>query len=139
MMGQCHDLGASFARLARAMIDAETPLLRAHELEMWDYVVLSALESSASPTQSELATAVHRDKTRLIPILDRLESRGLLSRTPDPADRRNRVVALTEEGRAAVAACRADVRQMEAAFLADVPAEKRRTFVEVLERLADRG
>jgi DNA-binding MarR family transcriptional regulator len=137
MKGQRHDLGASFVRLARAMIDAETPILRAHDVEMWDYAVLSALESSAAPTQSELAAAVRRDKTRLIPILDRLEARRLLSRTPDPADRRNRVVALTDEGRTLLHACRADIRAMETDFLAAVPATKRRAFVEVLDQLTD--
>jgi DNA-binding MarR family transcriptional regulator len=134
---QRHDLGASFARLTRAMLEAETPILRAHEVEMWDYAVLSTLESADAPTQSELAATVHRDKTRLIPILDRLESRGLLSRTPDPADRRNRVVALTAEGRALVLACRADIRAMEEAFLSKVPATKRQAFMEVLNDLTD--
>jgi len=134
---QRHDLGASFARLTQAMIDAEGPILRAHDVEMWDYVVLSALEAAAAPTQSELAGAVHRDKTRLIPILDRLESRGLLSRTPDPADRRNRVVALTPEGRALLAACRVDIRAMEAEFLAAIPSAKREAFIEVLNDLTD--
>lgn len=138
MTGQRHDLGMSFSRLMRAMVDAETPILRAHDLEMWDYVVLSALTTGDAPTQSDLAAAVYRDKTRLIPILDRLEARGLLSRTPDPADRRNRVVALTDDGRAAVTACRTDIRAMEAEFLSSVPAAKRRAFVEVLEELADR-
>lgn len=118
-------------------MDAETPILSAHDVEMWDYVVLVALESGASPTQAELAAAVHRDKTRLIPILDRLEARGLLSRTPDPADRRNRVVALTDAGREVLTACRCEVRAMEAAFLASVPAARRRVFVEVLEQLAE--
>lgn len=119
------------------MLEAETPILREHGVEMWDYAVLSALESGASPTQSELAAAVYRDKTRLIPILDRLEGRGLLSRTPDPADRRNRVVALTPDGRAVLESCRTDIRAMEDRFLADLPAAKRRTFVEVLDQLAD--
>ncbi|MFL6118650.1 MarR family winged helix-turn-helix transcriptional regulator [Actinophytocola sp.] len=137
MKGQRHDLGASFARLTRAMIEAETPILRAHDIEMWDYAVLSALRDAAAPTQSELAAAVHRDKTRLIPILDRLESRGLVTRTPDPADRRNRVIALTDEGRAVLTACRTAIRAMEADFLASVPAARRRAFVEVLDQLAD--
>ena len=134
---QRHDLGASFARLTRALIEAEGPILRAHDVEMWDYAVLSTLEASDAPTQSELAASVHRDKTRIIPILDRLEVRGLLSRTPDPADRRNRVVSLTDAGRALVAACRADIRAMEKAFLSKVPAAKRQTFIEVLDDLAD--
>jgi DNA-binding MarR family transcriptional regulator len=136
-MEQRHDLGAAFARLTRAMIEAETPVLRAHDVEMWDYAVLSGLEEGAAPTQSELAAAVGRDKTRLIPILDRLEARGLLSRTPDPADRRNRVVALTEEGRELVQSCRAGIREVEAELLAAIDPGERSVFVAVLDRLAD--
>jgi DNA-binding MarR family transcriptional regulator len=136
-MEQRHDLGAAFARLTRAMIEAETPVLRAHDVEMWDYAVLSGLEEGAAPTQSELAAAVGRDKTRLIPILDRLEARGLLSRTPDPADRRNRVVALTEEGRELVQSCRAGIREVEAELLAAIHPGERSVFVAVLDRLAD--
>lgn len=136
-MEQRHDLGAVFARLTRMMIEAETPVLRAHDVEMWDYAVLSALEEGAAPTQSELAVAVGRDKTRLIPILDRLEVRGLLGRTPDPADRRNRVVALTDDGRDLVRSCRAGIRAVEAEVLAAIDPEERAVFVAVLDRLAD--
>jgi DNA-binding MarR family transcriptional regulator len=132
-----HDLGAAFFWLARALIKAEEPLLRAHDVEMWDYAVLATLERGPAPTQSELAAASGRDKTRLIPILDRLEARGLVRRTPDPADRRNRVVALTAEGRELVGSCRAAIREMEAEFLADLDPGERATFVAVLERLAD--
>jgi DNA-binding MarR family transcriptional regulator len=137
MSEQRHDLGVSFALLTRAMIEAETPVLRAHAVEMWDYGVLAALEDGPAPTQSELATAVGRDKTRLIPILDRLEARGLLRRTPDPADRRNRVVALTAEGRELLASCRAGVRAVEADLLAELDPAERAVFVAALERLAD--
>ena len=134
---QRHDLGAAFAWLARAMFRAEEPVMRAHDVEMWDYAVLVALEEGPAPTQSELALAVGRDKTRLIPILDRLEVRGLLQRTPDPADRRNRVVALTAAGRALLASCRAGVREVEAELLAELDPQERAVFVAVLDRLAD--
>ena len=137
MSAQRHDLGAAFAWLARAMVKAEEPVLRAHDVEMWDYVVLVALEDAPAPTQSELAAAVGRDKTRLIPILDRLEVRGLLRRTADPDDRRNRIVALTEAGRALVTSCRAGVRAVEAELLAPLDPAERTIFVTVLDRLAD--
>jgi DNA-binding MarR family transcriptional regulator len=137
MSAQRHDLGAAFAWLARAMVKAEEPVLRAHDVEMWDYVVLVALEDAPAPTQSELAAAVGRDKTRLIPILDRLEVRGLLRRTADPDDRRNRIVALTEAGRVLVTSCRAGVREVEAELLAPLDPAERTTFVTVLDRLAD--
>ena len=85
----------------------------------------------------DLAAASGRDKTRLIPILDRLEARGLLRRTPDPADRRNRIVALTAAGRELVASCRAGIREVEAELLAGLDPDERTTFVAVLDRLAD--
>jgi DNA-binding MarR family transcriptional regulator len=136
MSDRRRDLGVSFARLTRAMIEAETPVLRAHDVEMWDYAVLAALEDGPAPTQAELATGVGRDKTRLIPILDRLEARGLLRRTPDPADRRNRVIALTPAGRELLAACRAGIREVEAELLAGLDPAERDVFVAVLDRLA---
>jgi DNA-binding MarR family transcriptional regulator len=134
---QRQDLGASFARLARAVLRAEDPVMRAHGVEMWDYAVLAELEGGPASTQSDLAAAVGRDKTRLIPILDRLEARGLLRRTPDPADRRNRVVALTPAGRELAASCRAGVREVEAELLSALDPSERAGFVAALERLAD--
>lgn len=121
--------------LTRTVVDAEVPVLRAHGVEMWDYVVLGRLERGAAPTQAQLAAAVGRDKTRLIPILDRLEVRGLVRRTPDPGDRRNRIVALTDAGRDLLAECRASVRALETTLLADVTPDERATLIDVLERL----
>jgi DNA-binding MarR family transcriptional regulator len=112
------DLGALLYALTRAVVAAEEPVLRAHGVEMWDYVILTRLASGAAPTQATLAAAVGRDKTRLIPLLDGLEARGLLRRTPDPDDRRNRIVALTPEGQALFARCRDGIRAMEDDLLA---------------------
>ncbi|MCO1658743.1 winged helix-turn-helix transcriptional regulator [Pseudonocardia sp. S2-4] len=103
---------------------------------MWDYAVLAALESGPAQTQARLAAAIGRDKTRLIASLDRLEGRGLVAREPDPADRRNRIVTLTPDGRALLAGCRADVRAMEEGLLADVPADDRAAFLRTLLRVA---
>jgi DNA-binding MarR family transcriptional regulator len=129
------DLGALLHRLARRVIDAEVPVLRGHGLEMWDYVVLGGLEHSAAPTQAQLASAVGRDQTRLIPILDRLESRGLLNRVADHRDRRNRVVSLTEAGSARREACRASVRALEDDLRADLAPDQRATLLTTLEEL----
>ena len=129
------DLGDALYRLAHVVIDREIPVLRGHDLEMWDYAVLTGLEHGSAPTQTQLAFAVGRDKTRLIPILDRLEARGLLRRTPDPDDRRNRVVALTESGRSLLKQCRASIRALEDDLLGDLTPGQRRTLLATLERL----
>jgi DNA-binding MarR family transcriptional regulator len=121
------DPGAVLARITRWLVDAERPLLAAHGLSMWGYIVLSQLARKSADTQLALAEAIRYDKTRLIGLLDELERDGLVTRVPDPTDRRARTVGLTEAGRARHAAARKDIRAMEDRFLANLdPAERNR-------------
>jgi DNA-binding MarR family transcriptional regulator len=133
------DLGAVFSRITRRLLDAERPLLAAHGLSMWGYVVLSRLLLGESNTQLDLADAVGYDKTRLISLLDELEGQGLLTRHRDPSDRRARIVRLTAAGRARHAAARADIRSMEDSLLAPLPAAERRSLRAALDRLASQS
>ena len=110
-------------RLARRMASLETPILERHDLSMWEYVVLSRLAGEGAPTQAELARRSGRDQTRLIRHLDRLESAGLLTRRPDPEDRRHRVVEMTAAGTKRFQQCRREIRQMEADLLAGLPGQ----------------
>ena len=132
------ELAEAFVRLAQVTAAAELPVLRRHELEMWDYVVLGGLADGPARTQASLADAVGRDRTRLIPILDRLEARGLVHRAPDPADRRNKIVRLSGSGREVLAACRAGIGEVEAEQLAELDPGERDAFRATLDRLADR-
>src|ERR1700754_3845922 len=92
------DLAAMLAPLLRELVAAELPVLAAHDVAMWGYVVLSALDQSPIRPQAALAEAIGADKTRIIGTLDELQESGLISRTPDPDDRRARLLALTSEG-----------------------------------------
>jgi DNA-binding MarR family transcriptional regulator len=130
------DLGALFARVTRRLIDAERPILETHGLSMWGYITLSQLDRRPTGSQLELAQTIEYDKTRLIALLDGLESDGLLTRAPDPADRRARVVRLTPTGRRRLRAARADIRTMEAELLGDLKAGERRSLLALLPRLA---
>jgi DNA-binding MarR family transcriptional regulator len=132
------DLGALFARITRRLIEAERPILAAHGLSMWEYIVLSQLARGAAETQLALAEAIGYDKTRLIGLLDKLQAEGLIAREPDPADRRARRVRLTEAGRGRHAAVRADIRAMEERFLAGLTGARRNALREVLGGLAAR-
>ena len=129
------ELAAAFDRLTRRAVALELPVLAAHGLSMWEYVVLSGLVDGPAQTQARLAEAVGRDKTRIIPILDALEARGLLVRSPDPADRRNKVVTLTEPGRALRTAVATAISAAEEEVLGPLDAAERRTFRELLGRL----
>jgi DNA-binding MarR family transcriptional regulator len=129
------DLAASFALIARQLADAERPLLDAHGLSMWAYIVLSQLARASVGTQLELAQAIGYDKTRLIARLDELEADGLVTREPDPSDRRARRVHLTAAGRARHGAARSDIRAMEDELLATLSAAERKLLLTVLPRL----
>src|SRR3954452_3909854 len=102
-----------FARITRRLIAAERPLLDAHGLTMWGYVVLNHLARGPAETQLALAAAIGHDKTRLIAVLDALESDGLITREPDPSDRRARLVQITPAGLRRHAAAVVDIRAME--------------------------
>ncbi|MDN3359383.1 MarR family transcriptional regulator [Actinomadura sp. DC4] len=56
--------------------------------------MLGALRDRPTRTQAALAAAINADKTRLIPVLDDLQRRGLIEREPDPADRAGFLTAL---------------------------------------------
>lgn len=124
------------APLGRALMAAEQPILEAHGLSMWAYVVLLALDEGPARGQGVLAQEIGADKTRIIAVLDDLQGRGLIERTPDPADRRARVLALTPEGRRLRDATQADIQARENRLLAKLPAADRRGFLNALEILA---
>src|SRR3954447_1622305 len=122
------DLAAQLSRLTRRLGAAERPLLEVHGLSMWSYIALGRLASRPADTQLELAGAMGYDKTRLIRLLDSLEGEGLVTRDPDPADRRARVVRLTAMGAQRHAAARDAIRAMEATFLEPLPPDDRESF-----------
>jgi DNA-binding MarR family transcriptional regulator len=130
------DLGARLAKSNRRLIAAEQPVLERHGLTMWEYIALSTLAVRPSGTQLALAESIGYDKTRLIVILDRLQSRGLIGREPDPSDRRAHVVSLTPAGEAIVRSARRDIRAMEDELLAGLSAQERDLLDVALFRLA---
>jgi DNA-binding MarR family transcriptional regulator len=122
-------------RLGRRLIAMEEPILAAHEVSMWAYIVLSALGREPTRTQAALAASIGADKTRLIPVLDDLQRRDLITREADPADRRVRLLSLTPSGRRLHAAVRADIRAAEEALLAGLAAPDRAGLLTALAAL----
>ncbi|OBB89693.1 MarR family winged helix-turn-helix transcriptional regulator [Mycobacterium sp. 852002-40037_SCH5390672] len=130
------DLAAMMGPLVRELIAAEAPVLEAHGLSMWGYIVLGALDRSPVRSQAALAEAIGADKTRIIPTLDDLQNRGYIQRRPDPDDRRVRLLALTDAGRAAKDAAQEDIQLGEERWLAKLTADDRHLFLRVLQQLS---
>jgi DNA-binding MarR family transcriptional regulator len=129
------DLAAMLHPLLRDLVAAELPILAAHDISMWGYVVLNALDRSPMRTQAALAEAIGADKTRIIGTLDELQQSAYIERSPDPDDRRVRLLEITTAGRAVKNAVQSDIQRGEERWLAELTAEERRVFLRVLERL----
>ena len=129
------DLAEMLAQLARQTVAAEQPVLAAHGLSMWGYIVLSSLDRSPIRTQAALADAIGADKTRIIPTLDELQEHGYIERTPDPDDRRARLLAITESGRSIKDAVQVAIQHGEEHWLGQLSASDRDVFLRALRQL----
>lgn len=88
-------------------------------------------------TQTELAHSAGIDKTTMVVTLDELEAAGLAKRTPDPRDRRARVIAVTKAGERKVAKGAAVVEAIHADLLDALTAEQRDGLLTGLAHLVE--
>jgi DNA-binding MarR family transcriptional regulator len=130
------DLAAMLQPLLRALIAAELPVLARHGISMWGYVVLGALDCSPAPTQAALAQAIGADKTRIIATLDDLQRAGLITRSPDPDDRRVRLLAITSAGHRMRMAVQDEIQANEERVLALLQGGDRDAFLRAVETLS---
>ncbi|TQS46486.1 MarR family winged helix-turn-helix transcriptional regulator [Cryptosporangium phraense] len=130
------DLAAMLGPLGRRLLALERPILAAHGVSMWGYAVLLRLADEPVRAQAALAESIGADKTRLIPVLDELQAAGLIERTPDPADRRARVLSITAAGRSLRDAVQTEIQAQEERYLAVLPPDQREAFLTALRTLA---
>jgi MarR family transcriptional regulator for hemolysin len=103
-------------------------------------VLVHALEQER--TQIQLAALADLDKTTMVSTVDELERRGLAERRPSAADRRARIIAVTEKGRVAAQEGQQIVDYVHSAALDALPGVDRAAFVVALSMLgetAERG
>jgi DNA-binding MarR family transcriptional regulator len=129
------DLAAMFAPLARALITREEPILQAHDISLWGYMVLTGLVDHPVRTQAALAQAINADKSRIIGVLDDLQQRGLIRRQADAADRRVHLLSLTADGDRLRRSVQAAIRRAEQEVLAVLPEADREVFLRSLKAL----
>ncbi|QAY69044.1 MarR family winged helix-turn-helix transcriptional regulator [Xylanimonas protaetiae] len=125
-------------RLARHLDLARRTAFSTHELDSWEFDVLSALRRAGEPYElspGALVTATLVTSGTMTNRIDRLEGRGLVERHRSPDDRRGVVVRLTTAGRTRVDAAFTDLLTHESAMLADLPAAHRPQLAGLLRAL----
>ena len=96
-------------------------------------VLIKALEGEQ--TQIRLAERCELDKTTMVVTVDELEEKGLAERRPSPTDRRARIIAVTEKGKALAEEGDALVEGIYADVLDSLPSDEREVFANALARL----
>src|SRR6266851_5867311 len=98
-------------------------------------VLFHALETER--TQIELAAISDLDKTTMVVTVDELENAGLAERRPASADRRARIITVTDAGRRAVTEGTRIADRVHRDVLDALPAEQRGVLMDALTRLVD--
>lgn len=96
--------------------------------------VLYELANTEAPTARSIGATLDLDAGYLSRILRRFETEGLLTRAPEPDDRRRVLLFLTEAGRDAFAPLDRQARQDAAALLARLPEPAQEELVTALRR-----
>lgn len=90
-----------FAAVNRRYAQESEAAATAHELTPLQAKALLAAEEPVP--MRRIADHLHAEPSNVTAIIDRLESRGLVERSPDPGDRRVKLVAATAAGRTVIA------------------------------------
>jgi DNA-binding MarR family transcriptional regulator len=110
---------------------------RAIGLTPSDAGVLRLLGRTPGLSQRELADRLGAVPSRIVPLIDSLESRGLVDRKRSSTDRRNNDLTLTDAGRTLLMALRVIAEQHEAELLAPLTPEQSEQLELLLAQLAD--
>jgi MarR family transcriptional regulator, organic hydroperoxide resistance regulator len=122
-------------RTAHCTLHALGSALAAENLTAAEINALANLAGRGALNVRELSAETGTRATTLTGVLDRLESRGYLTRELDAADRRSFRLPLTEAGRAASARVCEAVTDLERDALAGLPAAQIAGFHAVITAL----
>jgi DNA-binding MarR family transcriptional regulator len=99
------------------------------------FAVLQALADQAGIDQRTLAGVVSFDTSTIGGVIDRLEARGLLTRSHSDGDRRVRLLNLTPEGEALLATLTPSMQRTQKRFLEPLSAAERKDFMRMMQRV----
>ncbi|GAB5461529.1 MAG: MarR family transcriptional regulator [Hoeflea alexandrii] len=100
------------------------------------FAALDAIRESPGIDQAGLADAVAKDRATIGAVADRLEQKGLVSRKVNAQDKRARILALTDEGEALVAALKPLVEELQTDILPGLDETEYQLFVELAAKAA---
>jgi DNA-binding MarR family transcriptional regulator len=131
-----HDLGWLLGVVFRAYVKAADSAVSDLPGGPRGYQVLTAAVQDEATNQGAIAEQLGVDRTVLTYLIDDLETLRLVTRQPDPADRRSRLIVATETGRAVWNERQEALRHVEEHVLSSLRPAEAATFRALLQRVA---
>lgn len=97
--------------------------------------VLLLVQANPGINQTRAGKALGIDRSTLVSIIDGLEERGLVERTPSPTDRRSHALMLTGAGSRFLADVRPRLQAHEAEVARNLSDAERQSLVRLLEKI----
>ncbi|MEH3033208.1 MAG: MarR family transcriptional regulator [Aeromicrobium erythreum] len=135
-------LATSIVRAQQLVVTRLDAVLRPHGITFARYEVLRLLSFSrrGSVPLSKIGERLMVHPTSVTNVIDRLTAQGLVSREPDPADRRRILASLTDEGATVLEAATEAITAMDFG-VGDLTPEQQREASDLLRilRVADQA
>ena len=112
-----HGIGRLISRVKVELHDAMEKDLEAFDISAAQFVILMRLATGEADSASGLCKGISYDPGAMTRMIDRLEQKGLVRRTPLPYDRRKVGLELTAEGKAVYPKLRAASAALHNRFL----------------------
>jgi DNA-binding MarR family transcriptional regulator len=106
------------------------------ELHPREFAVLRAVKANDGQSQQTLAVRLHIPPSRIVAIVDELESRRLVERRPDPNDRRLWTLYLTRRGQTLLDEAFNLAAEHERTISAALTANERAQLLQLLNQIA---
>jgi DNA-binding MarR family transcriptional regulator len=103
----------------------------------YHYRLLAALEEFGPASQARLSGRAGVDRSDVVAALNDLAARGMVERTPDPADRRRNIVTITPAGRAHLRRLDRLLAGVQDELLAPLSPAERAQLVRLLTRILE--
>ncbi len=123
-----HLPGHQIRRLQQVAVALFAETLQAWDITPAQYAALATLARQAPLSQAALGALIACDRATVGGVIERLDAKGWLQRTRDPADRRQRLLGLTPEGRAVLRQLHPLIDEVQQRLLAPLSESERRRF-----------
>jgi DNA-binding MarR family transcriptional regulator len=124
-------------RTADLLFDRIGRLLRPLGVSAAGGLVLGLLRDNGALAPSELGQRLIVTRATVTGVVDSLERRGYVRRTPNPADRRSLLVELTPDGRRVVREVRTLIHRNENSWMSPLSDDDLRAYVELHHRIQE--